>query len=119
MYGLPQACIIAYDQLVKILAHFSYALTRHTHHLWRYTMRPIFFSVCVHDFTIKYASRKHSEHLLAVLHTQYEFTTNWTGSTYLGITLKWDYINHTFDISMPGYIDAALHRFHHPIPNQQ
>ena len=63
------------------------------------------------------SAREHAEHLLAALHTQYEVTTNWTGSTYLGITLKWDYINRTCDLSTPGYIAAALHRFQHPLPN--
>ena len=40
------------------------------------------------------------------------------GSTYLGITLKWNYINRTFDVSMPGYIVAEIHSFQNPLSNQ-
>ena len=118
MYGLPQAGILSYEQLVKIPAPFGYAPTRHTPGLWRHKLRPISFSVCVDYFGIKYVGCEHAEHLLAALHTQYEATTDWTGSMYLVITLKWDYINCTCDISMPGYIVTALHHFQHPLPNQ-
>ena len=118
MYGLPQAGILAYEQLGKILAPFGYAPTRHTPGLWQHKTRPIFFSLCVDDFGIKYIGREHAEHLLTTLHTQYEATTDWTSNTYLVITLKWDYINLTCDLSMPGYIAAALHRFQHPLPNR-
>ena len=117
MYGLPQAGILAYKQLVNILAPFGYAPTCHTPSLWQHKTRPISFSLCTDDFGIKYVVREHAEHLLAALHTQYEVTTEWTDSMYLGITLKWDYINRTCDISMPGYIATALHRFQHPLPN--
>ena len=111
MYGLPQAGILYYKQLVQILSPFGYAPTRHTPGLWRHKTLPISFSLCINDFGIKKVGRKHIEHRLADLHTKYEVTTYWTGSTYLGITLKWDYINLTCDISMPGYIATALHRF--------
>ena len=88
MYGLPQAGILAYEQLVKILAPFGYAPTRHTPGLWQHKTRPISFSLCVDDFGINMSAREHAGHLLADLHTQYEVTTDWTGSTYIGITLK-------------------------------
>jgi hypothetical protein len=29
---------------------------------------------------------------------------DWTGNLYCGITLEWDYIGRTVNISMPGYI---------------
>jgi hypothetical protein len=32
---------------------------------------------------------------------------------YCGITLKWDYVKRTLDISMPGYIKKALQRYKH------
>ena len=118
MYGLPQAGILACEQLVNILAPFRYAPTRHTPGLWRHKMRPISFSLCVDNFGIKYVGHKHSKHLLAALHTQYEVTTDWTDSMYLGITFKWYYINRTCDLSMPEYIATALHWFQYPPPNR-
>jgi hypothetical protein len=35
---------------------------------------------------------------------------------YCGLTLDWDYKNRTVDLSMPGYIKAALHKYQHPAP---
>ena len=90
MYGLPQAGIIAYEQLVRVLAPFGYAPSRHTPGLWRHKTRPITFSLCVDDFGIKYVGRQHADHILAALKTKYEATTEWTGGTYLGIKIKWD-----------------------------
>ena len=43
MYSLPQADILAYYQLVKILSPFGYAPTRHTPGLRQHKMRPISF----------------------------------------------------------------------------
>ena len=118
MYGLPQAGILACKQLVNILAPFGYAPTFHTTGLWKQEMRSIYFSLCVDDFGIKYVGREHVGHLLEALHTQYEPTSNWNFSMYLGITMKWEYTNRPCDLSITGHIDAVLHRFHHPIPNE-
>ena len=49
---------------------------------------------------------------------QYRITTDWTGSLYCGITLKWDYDKGTVELSMPGYIQKALQRFQHPNPTK-
>jgi hypothetical protein len=113
MYGLPQSGQLAYEQLVRILAPFGYAPVRHTPGLWRHETRPILFSLCVDDFGVKTVGRKHAEHLLAALRTKYGVTTDWEGEKYLGLTIKWDYQARTADLSMPGYIAAAIHRFQH------
>ena len=63
-------------------------------------------------------SQDSAEHLEKILKLKYKLTTDWTGSTYLGLTLKWDYVARTVDISMPGYIARALSRFQHPVPNR-
>ena len=114
MYGLPQAGKIAQDRLVKHLSHFGYAPTRHTDGLWRHKTRPILFSLIVDDFGVKTVGREHAEHLLDAIKVQYKCTADWSGTLYSGITLKWDYINRTVDLSIPGYVKAALHRFQHP-----
>lgn len=118
MYGLPQAGLIAYKRLVIHLAKYNYAPTRHTPGLWRYATRPILFSLVVDDFGIKHVGRQHAEHLLSALRDLYLVTVDWKGEKYLGLTLDWDYNKHTCDIAMPGYIEAALHRFQHPIPTR-
>eukprot|EP00978_Attheya_sp_CCMP212_P014794 scaffold37878_cov107-Attheya_sp.AAC.4 len=40
-------------------------------------------------------------------------TTDWDGTNYCGLTLEWDYKARTCDISLPGYVERALHRFQH------
>jgi hypothetical protein len=50
-------------------------------------------------------------------------TTNsqkyWTGTLYYyGISIKWDYKARTAELSMPGYIPNALHKYQHPAPTR-
>ena len=69
------------------------------------------------DFGVKYVREEHAKHLLNILLKNYEGVhEDWGGTTFCGITLKWDYIRRTCEISMPGYIEAILKRFHHPRP---
>ncbi len=65
---------------------------------------------------MKYVRRQHAEHLVAALKALYPVTTDWNGQLYCGLTLQWDYAARTVDLSMPGYIPAALHKFQHPTP---
>jgi hypothetical protein len=37
---------------------------------------------------------------------------------YCGLTLDWVYKDRTVDLSMPGYIKAALHKYQHPAPER-
>jgi len=46
---------------------------------------------------------------------KYELTEDWSGDLYCGITLHWDYIARTVDISMPGYIKKLLQKYNHNI----
>jgi hypothetical protein len=48
----------------------------------------------------------------------YSISSDWNGTAYCGLTLDWDYKDYTFDLSMPGYIKAALHKYQHPAPEQ-
>jgi hypothetical protein len=70
------------------------------------------------DFGIKYIGREHAQHLLDCLETQFTVTTDWTGSKYCGISLAWEYTLRHVDVSMPGYVEQALHRFQRPLPSQ-
>lgn len=75
------------------------------------------FCLTTDDFGTKYTRKEDVEHLLTTLRTKYEVTTNWEGTFYLGMTLKWDYNKvHTMQSvikSMPGYVKIALLRFGH------
>jgi len=118
MYGLPQAGIIANQQLKKRLAPHGYYEVPHTPGLWRHTWRPITFTLVVDDFGIKYVGKEHAQHLIDKLQQDYTIDTDWTGGLYCGITLKWDYANGILDISMPGYVKRQLLKFKHKPPKR-
>jgi len=52
----------------------------------------IAFTLVVDDFGIKYVGREHAEHLMSTLKEHYTIS-QWTETTYLGLTLVWDYVN--------------------------
>jgi hypothetical protein len=79
-------------------------------------MRPFTFTLVVDDFGIKYVGKEHADYLLNALKQDYEVTSYWTGKLYCGIKLDWDYKNQTMDLSMPGYIESALHKFQRKEP---
>ena len=117
MYGLPQAGILAETQLIHFLGKYGYSPVPHTPGLWRHQWRPITFCLVVDDFGVKYVGREHADHLIQCLRNHYkEIDIDWAGKHFCGIHLNWDYINRTWDLSMPGYVDHALHKFQHPTP---
>ena len=119
MYGLPQAGILAETQLIHFLGKYGYSPVTHTPGLWRHQWQPIAFCLVVDDFGVKYVGREHADHLIQCLRNHYkEIDIDWTGKRFCGIHLHWDYLNRTCDLSMPGYVDHALHKFQHPTPKK-
>jgi hypothetical protein len=74
MYGLPQAGILASNQLKTDLATHDYAPCTHTPGLCTHSTRDITFSLVVDDFCIKYTSRDNAMHLLTALKQMYTIT---------------------------------------------
>jgi hypothetical protein len=70
----------------------------------------------VDDFGVKYVGREHAKHLMTCIKKYYNISSDWNGTAYCGLTLDWDFKNRTVDLSMPGYIKAALHKYQHPSP---
>jgi hypothetical protein len=116
MYGLKQAGLLANQLLQTRLSPFGYYPAQHTPGLWIHKTRPISFTIIVDDFTVKYVGKQHAEHLQNALLRTYELTTDCTATVYPGMTLKWDYKNRTWDISMPGYVSNVLSKFQHDAP---
>jgi hypothetical protein len=116
MYGSPQAGILTNELLQRNLAKDSYRPTHHTHGLWKHDTHPISFSLVVDDFGVKYVGREHAEHLMECIKNNYNISNDWKGSAYCGLTLEWGYKNRTVDLSMPGYIKEALHKYQHAAP---
>jgi hypothetical protein len=102
--------------LQRNLAKDGYIPTPHTHGLWTHDTRPISFSLIVDDFGVKYVGREHAEHLMACIKKNYNISSDWNGAAYCGLTLDWYYEKRTVDLSMPGYIKSALHKYQHPAP---
>jgi hypothetical protein len=118
MFGLPLAGRLANDKLVPYLAENGYHQCPHTPGLFKHDTRPVLFSLVVDDFGVQYVGKEHAQHLADVIAAKYKMTTDWTGKLYCGIALDWDYDNGTVDLSMPGYVEAALHRFMTPKPSK-
>lgn len=118
MYGLKQAAILAYQQLVSFLAPAGYIPIPNTAGMWKHKTRKTIFCICVDDFGIKYFNKTDLNHLLHTLEAHYDVTTDWTGSNYCGLTIDWHYDEGYVDISMPGYIEKVLHKFQHPPPTK-
>jgi hypothetical protein len=117
MYGLPQAGKIANARLTKFLEPYGYIPTGVTPGLWKHQTRDIFFTLVVDDFAVKYTDVDDATHLLTTLEL-YVCKTDWSGTRYCGLTLKWDYVTRTCEMSKPGYIERALQRFQHLPPTR-
>ena len=110
LYGMPQAGRLAQHDLVRILKTGGYTMSPTTPCLFTHPTRKIKFLVWVDDFFVTYprGDRADVEHLLSVLSQLYEYKIDWTGSSYLGLTLRHDRARKTFTVSLPGYITRML-----------
>ena len=121
MYGLPQAGMLANKLLKRRLTKHRYYEVCHTPSYWRHMWRPINFTLVVDDLGMGYEDNEHTLHLLQTLCKYYEaVSVDWTGTLYCDITLKWDYHQWTCKLSMPGYVQQAVNKFHYGIksPNK-
>jgi hypothetical protein len=116
MYGLKEAGIIAFNQLVRKLEPAGYEPMPFTPGLWRHRTKPTTFTLCVDDFGVKYFSMADALHLIQAIKTNYDLTIDWAGKLYCGLTLDWNYKEGYVNISMPGYVTRALNKFNHPKP---
>jgi hypothetical protein len=91
---------------------------RPIHGLWTHDTHPISLSLVVDDFGVKYVGREHAEHLMTCIKKNYNTSSDWNDTSYCGLTLDWDYKNRTVDLSLPGYIKAAPHKYQHHAPTR-
>jgi hypothetical protein len=108
IYGLKESGFIAKQELKIVLAKAGYVPTKFTPGLYTHKTRPIAFSLVVDDFGIKYVNKEDMDHLVATVEKRYPIKVDWKAEYYLGITIKWDYVNRTATLSMPGYVKEAL-----------
>jgi hypothetical protein len=111
MHGLKKQGLLANQLPQTCLAPFGYYPARHIPALWLHKTQPIYFTLVVDNFAVKYAGKHHAEHLRKALLRTYELITDWTATVYSGMKLIWDYNKHIFNISMPGYVSNILSKF--------
>ena len=118
MYGLKQAALLAYQQLLKFLRPAGYSPIPNTVGMWKHDTRQTIFCLCVDDFGIKFQNKHDVNHLLDTLRKHYKVSIDWEGKHYCGLTFNWNYDKGYVDISMPGYIEKTLHKYQHQKPSK-
>ncbi len=91
MYGLPQAGIIAQEQLKKRLAEYGYHHSRIINKFRKHKTRPIWFCLVVDDFVVKFADQEDADHLKNTIKKYYSMTVDKKAKKYIGLTIEWDY----------------------------
>ena len=113
MPGLKQASHLANERLVHHLAPYGYAPVQHTPSLWKHESNGILFALIVDDFEIKSTSKAATSHLLQALRDKYQITIDPSGTKKMGFVIDWDYPARKVYLSMPNYVQYALHRLQH------
>ena len=70
---------------------------------------PTNFTLLVDNFGVKYPGEENELHQKSEPEDKYKVTTYWEEKLYIGISLKWDYEKGMVQLSMPGYVRAAIH----------
>jgi hypothetical protein len=108
MYGLPQAGIIAQELLAKRLKEHGYSQTETTPGLCKHKWCPVWYSLVIDDFGVKYIGKEHVQHLLQTVQKYYKCFFEPEGERNCGLTIKWDYPGKKVHIVMPFYLENAL-----------
>jgi hypothetical protein len=119
MYGLHQAGIIAQELLQERLAKVGYHQSKIIPGLWMHKTRKICVTLVVDNFAIIYTKLEDAQHLIEALKKDYNITVDWDATKFIGLTIKWDYVNCKVHIHMPGYLSKALLGFSHPQPKKK
>jgi hypothetical protein len=67
---------------------------------------------------MKHIDKADADHLLETLRLLCKASVDWDAKQHCGLTLIFDCINRTCNISIPGYIERALQQFQHPTPQR-
>jgi hypothetical protein len=118
MYGLPQAGILSNKLLRTRLAKDGYFELPHTPGLWKHVCRPVWFTLVVDDFGVKYVGKENADHLMRALRKNYEVEEDWSGGLYCGINLEWNYDQGYVDSDMYKYTMKNLKKYNHEKPRK-
>ncbi|KAL7479880.1 hypothetical protein ACHAW6_005598 [Cyclotella cf. meneghiniana] len=116
MYELSHAGLIAHELLNKRLNKNGYHQSNLVSGLWKHNWHPVWFTLVVDDFRVKYVGKEHALHLQSVIESYYPLSNDWTGDCYIKMTFDWDYAKKKVHLSMPGHVAKALKLFQHTHP---
>ena len=75
-------------------------------------------SLVVDDFGIKYERQEDITDLLNALKKIYKISEDWDGKLNCGLNLELYYYKRELLVSIPNYVNKALHKFQHPNPKR-
>ena len=111
MYGIPQTRRITHYSLVQHLEPHGCLPLNNTLVIWTHDSLPINFTLVINDFGVKYSGKEHALHIKSALEAKYKVTPDWDVKLYVRISIKWDYVKGTVQLSMSGYVRVSLHQF--------
>ena len=76
VYGLKQAAVLAYKNLINKLAPYGYEPIQHIDSYWQHKTNSTKFCLCVNDFGVKYFTKRDIQHLISVLQQSYKISTD-------------------------------------------
>ena len=88
MPGLKKSGRIASDRLKAHLAHFGFAPVPRTPALWKHGTKPIFLTLVVDNFGVKYIGQENADHLIQALQKLCTISIDWTGSLFCGLAIE-------------------------------
>ena len=111
MYGLQQAAVLAYNNLINNLKADGYTLIKHMDSYWKtfqisYSilfMCGLFWNTMFQQTRFKLSN--------STLQKYYKICTEYSGTNHCGLTMEWNYIDGYVDVSMPGYVKKVLKKF--------
>ena len=110
-YGLKQAALLAYNIFIKNLKEDGYHPIPHMDSYCKHDRYPTTFCLCVDDFGVKYFCKTKLNHLINSLLKNYKISTDYSGTNYCGLTIKWNYEQGYVDISIRDYVPKNLKKF--------
>ena len=79
MYGLPEAGVLAHKLLKERLLKHGYSEVDHTPGLFKHENRPVWFTLTVNDFGVKYTGKRNANHLMNALKEHYKMGEDLNG----------------------------------------
>ena len=116
MYGIKQADILAYNQIISHMEPHKYHPVPFTTVLW--THKIIFILLMYGWLWSKIFFQRWCKSPPKFPKKNYAISTDWDGRNYLVLTIDWNSSEEYVEISMPDYVRKALDLLQHTNPKR-